>query len=918
MRLLSRLTLGALWLSVVSVVAFAAADETTYGENRLRDNPEIRYYRESPNGVVELVSGNLGKTAATGAEIRTTMEFFSENLGAFKMTSPSEELVVKRIDRDNRGNQHARFDQYYRGVQVFSGQMMSHFDRDGNLVTVNGRYWPGISLSTTATISASSAEQTALADVTAEHDGLKVNETELVILPWEGKYHLVWHSKVGTPHPKERWEYFVDANTGEIVYSASLIREAEAIGDGYGVLGIYRDHLDAYDWGGVFALEDYTRQAANDIHGHGGQMLPGQAIRTFISYDDSYFELEFDDNNHWDNPIQAPEVDAHFYTGLVYDYLLDSLGRNGIKDSGYGMEVYAVSAITDEDNAFWNGSYVTFTGWSEGRRSLAGCPDVAAHEWGHGVTTNTSGLWYMKESGALNESFSDMIGTAFEFAHPELDTPDWLVAENGDPSGIPFRSMSDPHLYGDPDYYGTSDPYWMDVVYCETGSDNDQCGVHTNSGVGNKWFYLLSDGGTHHDVTVTGIGVQNAMRVAYWANAYFWSYDTDYHMGAYGTLLAAQMMGVPAEWETAIVNAWEAVGVRIPPQGLSFMFVGPQPRTVPAEAASNFQVQFTGEYDGVPASGSGTQTTQVGEGAWQSASMSDLGGGLYTATTPASPCEQVIRYYFGAQTTTGRAFSFGGVDDPYWVQPIRVAELIQPTMGIATGLWSTYGDATDGQWAYGSVLYGERGDPPIDFDNNNLCFLTDAAYGNSDVDGGATNLVSPTIDLSYMPDALVVYARWFSNNIGANPAVEVMNVYVSNDDGTTWVPVETVGPTSDNSGGWHEYMFRVADFVVPTSQVRLRFEAQDYIGAVVEAAIDAVRIFEFECDQGKCGDVTNDNEVNLWDITTLIDCVYLEGPDPLPKIYGNTDASTDREITLNDIIEVINTVYVEHTPPHCY
>jgi thermolysin len=918
MSSLFRPALCVLALVVVSVAAFAAMDEPTYGENRLRDNPEIRYYRESPNGVVELVSGNLGKAAVAGTEIQTTIEFFSENVGAFKMTSPAEELVVNRIERDPKGNQHARFDQYYRGFRVCRGQMISHFDRDGNLVTVNGRYWPGITLSTSPTVTAAVAEQTALADVSAEHEGLKASETELQVLPWEGKYYLVWHLKLMTSHPKERWEYFVDANTGEVVYSASLIREAEAIGDGYGVLGIYRNHLDAYDYGGSFTFEDYTRQAANDIHGHGGQMLPGEAIRTYISYNGVYYDLEFDDDNHWVDSGQAPAVDAHFYTGLMYDYLLDSLNRNGIQDAGYGMEVRAVSAITDDDNAYWNGSYVTFTGWSEGRRSLAGCPDVVAHEWGHGVTSYTSDLWYMKESGALNESFSDMIGTAFEFAHPGLDTPDWLCAENGDPDGVGFRSMSEPHLYGDPDYYGPSDPYWIDVEYCDVGSDNDQCGVHTNSGVGNKWFYLLSEGGTHHDVTVTGIGIENAIRVAYWANAYFWNYDTDYHLGAYGTLLAAQMMGAPAEWETAIVNAWEAVGVRVPPQGLSFAFVGPQPRTVPADAGSSFQVQFTGEYEGLPAPGSGTQSAQIGEGAWQSASMTDLGGGLYTASTPPTPCGQVIRYYFGAQTTTGRAFSFGDVSNPYWVQPVRVAELKQPPVGIGTDLWSWYGDAVDGQWDYGYVGSGDRGDPPVDFDNDYLCFLTDAEYGNSDVDGGASNLVSPAMDLSYMPDALVVYARWFSNNIGANPAVEVMNVYVSDDDGSTWVPVETVGPTRESGGGWYEYMFRVSDFVVPTDQVRLRFEARDYIGAVVEAAIDAVRVLEYDCDHGLCGDITGDENVNLWDITVMIDYVFMEGSAPRPLVWANTDASADRKVTLNDITKLIANVYIDHLPITCY
>ena len=99
--------------------------------------------------------------------------------------------------------------------------------------------------------------------------------------------------------------------------------------------------------------------------------------------------------------------------------------------------------------------------------------------------------------------------------------------------------MENPHEFGDPDYYGTSDPYWVDVVGCSPSWLNDYCGVHTNSGVGNKWFSLLSDGGTHHAQTVVGVGVGAAMRVAYRANAFYWTSNTDYHNAALGTISAA-------------------------------------------------------------------------------------------------------------------------------------------------------------------------------------------------------------------------------------------------------------------------------------------------------------------------------------------------------------------------------------------
>ena len=211
------------------------------------------------------------------------------------------------------------------------------------------------------------------------------------------------------------------------------------------------------------------------------------------------------------------------------------------------------------------------TGWtaSPGYRELAGAPDVVAHEWGHAVTDYCSNLICQRQSGALNESFSDMMGAAFEFAHDSIGTPDWYMGENGIIGGTGFRDMEDPHSKGDPDYYGTSDPYWVDVVGCTPTDPNDWCGVHTNSGVGNKWFSLLSDGGVHTGVTVNGLSVDTAMLIAFRANTVYWNVSTNYSEAAAGTILAAHDLDPSGNWEFEVTQAWTAVGVSTPtPSGL--------------------------------------------------------------------------------------------------------------------------------------------------------------------------------------------------------------------------------------------------------------------------------------------------------------------------------------------------------------
>ena len=109
--------------------------------------------------------------------------------------------------------------------------------------------------------------------------------------------------------------------------------------------------------------------------------------------------------------------------------------------------------------------------------------DIAGHEIGHGLMDYTANLVYSYESGALNESFSDIWGTAVEF-YGKFSQANWQVGED---IGVTLRDMSDPKSYGDPDtYQGTN---WA------TGPA-DNGGVHTNSGVQNFWFYLLTVGGT--------------------------------------------------------------------------------------------------------------------------------------------------------------------------------------------------------------------------------------------------------------------------------------------------------------------------------------------------------------------------------------------------------------------------------------
>ena len=331
-------------------------------------------------------------------------------------------------------------------------------------------------------------------------------------------------------------------------------------GTGTGVLGDYKSHIDTcyVSSSDTYNLYDIARRANNNPHGHNGQMADDAAIETH------YYNtgLMNDPDNNWNAGNQASGVDAHVYAGWTYDYLRSQLGRNGFDNQGSSM-ISTVESTDSRyycpDNASWGGSQVVFCTVTSGHRSMAGALDIVAHEWGHAVTQYASNLNYANESGALNEAFSDWLGVTLGFAYND---PDWQQGENFNVNGNALRDLSNPPLYGQPDTYGGT--YWYPITGCTPAPSNDYCGVHTNSGVPNKMFYLLSEGDTHNNITVQGIGVEGAIQIAYRANTTpnYWPANVTFQDALAGMAQAAEdIYGQNSNEANQAQNAWAAVGV---------------------------------------------------------------------------------------------------------------------------------------------------------------------------------------------------------------------------------------------------------------------------------------------------------------------------------------------------------------------
>ena len=241
------------------------------------------------------------------------------------------------------------------------------------------------------------------------------------------------------------------------------------------------------------------------------------------------------------------------------------------------------------------------------------------------------------------------------------------------------------------------------------------------------------------------------------------------------------------------------------------------------------------------------------------ASMAQSSGLTFTIDTPTMVCGSAIDWYITASTNAGAETTMpsGGASAPF----SSVAALgetviefndMESTVGWTVG--APGDNATTGIWTRGNPI-GTAAQPENDHSTIGAqCWFTGqgsngGSVGENDVDGGRTTLVTDVIDMSTLTDPQLSYWRWFSNDQGASPNADVFRIQISNNGGSTWSALETVGPSgSGTAGGWIETQFRVADVITPTSQMRVRFIAADEgDGSIVEAAIDDFRVTDLDC-----------------------------------------------------------------------
>ena len=295
--------------------------------------------------------------------------------------------------------------------------------------------------------------------------------------------------------------------------------------------------------------------------------------------------------------------------------------------------------------------------------------------------------------------------------------------------------------------------------------------------------------------------------------------------------------------------------------GVEMQLVGdPSPTLAPS--GETVQVDVI-ETTGTLAPGSVTLHVQE-SGGERSIAMTSVGAGRYEGDFGSLPCFETVEYWFTAETAAGDTVTLP-VGAPFLTYEATVltelTEILSDDFETDKGWTVENIDLLDGAWERGVPAgFGDRGDPTKDADGSGRCWLTGNRSGNSDVDGGPTRLTSPIYDLSSADEANISYARWFTNDDGDG---DRLDVHVSNDGGVSWTLVESVAGQAPE---WITSEFRVADYVAPTSQVRLRFSATDNPNdSVTEAGVDALSIFTVSCGDVCRADLTGDGILDFFD-----------------------------------------------------
>ena len=516
---------------------------------------------------MQIRGARLQKVQGTG--LATAQSFLSANRSLLRLKDPERELAPAGQMRDEMGLSHLRFEQRYKGLRVWPAELLVHLDEEGSVYLLNGAYVPTPAVGVRPVFSA----EAAIRKTRTVAPGGSVSKPELfVFAPGDRAARLAWRMEVEVSEAS-RWLVVIDAVNGAQLLAYDQVMHARASGSGRDLSGATRD-LDLWRAGRTWYMVD-TSKAMYD----GGSVPPIPATTRGGIF---VFDLKNQDDParakvvSSRNPASwapAEAVSAAFGLSSAYDYFLEIHGRSSLDAKGGNLYAF-VRYGQGVSDALWNGEAMFF---GDGR-PYAGALDVVGHELTHAITQHSANLIYQDQPGALNEAFSDIFGQAIE-ARIEGEA-DWVV---GDGLGTPIRDMRNPRslniLPGHPypsrmsEIFGPGDPL-LDRL-----PGRDSGGVHINSSIINRAFYLLAEG------LPGAIGMEDAERIFYRA--------LTVHLTANAQFLDARLACIQSAEELFGAGSPQALKTADAFDEVEIFDAGPPAPQVPDSADSALGISFS-------------------------------------------------------------------------------------------------------------------------------------------------------------------------------------------------------------------------------------------------------------------------------------------------------------------------------------
>lgn len=425
------------------------------GPLRIRREGGVATFVATPAGT-DLDNPSVGRRTSVSAAARSHLDRYGPAVGADRRGT----RLVERSHRAAAGGSVVRFQQQVDGLPVLGGDVVMTLDADRDLASLDAHLSEATSVAA-ATVSEADARASALRAVgrrlassaTAQDLGRWVLDPETVPVD-------------GVAAPRTAWRFEVRAG--------SDVRRMVLVDDRSGVVLIDADLIQHVDR--VVCDQKSARRADPPVCTTGAARTESTGRSTVT-----------DVNHAFDNAGRVSAFYAALGTPEMSD-LTELIGRGpaGSRKLASTVRVCITDLPCPYPNAYWNGQAMFYG---------AGFPradDIVGHEMTHGVIERTSGLLYWDQSGAINESLADVVGELVDQRTGTDDDRDFLLGETVGAA----RSMKNPPAYRQPGRVLSTAWY--------SGPD-DNGGVHTNSGVGNKAFYLISQGGSYNGQSITGI-----------------------------------------------------------------------------------------------------------------------------------------------------------------------------------------------------------------------------------------------------------------------------------------------------------------------------------------------------------------------------------------------------------------------------